>query len=91
LMLPAFSGIFISALAPSALRMGFRILDRKVETVFVARLGRNVEEMAARFSACRFPSRQNVRPSGETTGRWDVSRARNPHWTHAVDGYTVWS
>ena len=29
-----------------------------------------------RLSACRFPGRPNTRPSGETTGRWDVHRLR---------------
>ena len=38
-----------------------RILHRSAEPV----------ERAA-LSACRFPGRRNVRPSGETTGRWSA-------------------
>jgi hypothetical protein len=37
-------------------------------------VGGRSRKWQARFSACRFPARPNTRPSGETTGRWDVHR-----------------
>src|SRR6516225_11051207 len=76
LMLPTFSGIFISALAPSALRMGFRILERKVETVFGAPLGRNVEEMVGAVQ--RPPVPKSSECPAFRRDRWAMGRPSVP-------------
>jgi hypothetical protein len=48
---------------------------REVDSDLVAGFGGRSRKWQARFSACRFPGRPNTRPSGETTGGWDVHRS----------------
>jgi hypothetical protein len=52
------------ALAREFLRGGEQVKARRCQSLWC----RN------EVSACRFPGRPNTRPSGETTGRWDVHR-----------------